>query len=245
MTLSYSESFITIPQTLQLWRDCKLTELIFWLAMPYTHHKETSVQERRHGFFSGDKSSEVRPTYTQNILKIGKDIGFGPLHSRIGRGRPFLIFLRGTRPLRPPPRFWRPCINPTNTDKSWAPMSCLHAPVPPSPLGATRPHVPIRVCGCLTSRSEKKTYYSSTPVGDKKCFGNLFWDTTYLWRNKYLIEYLIEDWIARYCALEIDMDWIWISMDIRRYPFQAWIWMIWVPETWMPEQITIPVSVCK
>ena len=147
------------------------------------------------GFFSGDKSSEVRPTYTQNILKIGKDTGLGPLHSRIGRGRRFLTFLRGTRPLRPPPRFWRPCISPTNTDKGWdpmsclhAPMSCLHAPAPLSPLGSARPHVPIRVCGCSTSRSEKNVLLVNPGWWQKMFWEFILWDTIYLWRNQYLIE---------------------------------------------------------
>ena len=43
---------------------------------------------RCHGFLSGGgRSSAGWPTYPQNTLKIGKNTGFWPLHSRIWGGR--------------------------------------------------------------------------------------------------------------------------------------------------------------
>ena len=60
-------------------------------------------QGRRHGFLSGGRIVGRWLTYPQNTLKIGKGIGFGPLHSRIwGRRRLLNFSLEGTRPLRPP-----------------------------------------------------------------------------------------------------------------------------------------------
>ena len=60
-------------------------------------------QGRRHGFFSGGRIVGRWSTYPQNTLNIRKDTGFGPLYSRIWRGRPLLNFsLEGTRPPVPP-----------------------------------------------------------------------------------------------------------------------------------------------
>ena len=60
-------------------------------------------RRRRHGFLSGGRIVGRWPTHPQNALKIGKDTGFGPFHSRIWSGRPLLNFsLRGTCPFRSP-----------------------------------------------------------------------------------------------------------------------------------------------
>ena len=43
----------------------------------------TVRQGRRHGFLSGRTNRRQMANLPQNTLKIGKGIGFGPLHSRI------------------------------------------------------------------------------------------------------------------------------------------------------------------
>ena len=61
---------------------------------------------RRHGFLGRGRIVSRWLTYLQNTIKTGKGTGFGPLHSRICRGRPLINLTLGRRvPSVPPPVF--------------------------------------------------------------------------------------------------------------------------------------------